>query len=283
MERRPVWRGQLRLALVSCPVALFTAAHQRASLHFHFINPKTGHRVRSVTRDAETDEDVSRSDLVKGYEFKKDHYLLMSDEDFASAKTESSSVMKIEKFVEQSAIDPIYYDSSYYLMPDGDAGEEIYAVLQTAIEKTGMAALTRVVMAQRERVVALRIIGKGIVAHTLHEPRDLNDPQKMFDELPTAKPDADMIKLAEQLIERQTGPFDAKDFEDRYEQRLRAVIDAKLKGEGVEPEEEDEGSSNVIDLMAALRQSLGQSGKEAKPAKAAAKPAAKPAARKKAR
>jgi DNA end-binding protein Ku len=267
MEHRPIWRGQLRLALVSCPVVLFTAAHQRTNLHFHFINPKTGHRVRSVTRDAETDEDVSRNDLVKGYEFKKDHYLLLDDTDFESAKTESSSVMKVEKFVALASIDPIYYDSSYYLMPDGDAGEEIYAVLQTAIQQSGMAALTRVVMAQRERVVALRVIGRGLVAHTLHEARDLNDPAKMFDELPKVKPNAEMIKLAKQLIDRQTGPYDPADFEDRYEQRLRAVIDAKLKGEGVEPEAEDAGSDNVIDLMAALRQSLGkdETKKEEKP------------------
>jgi DNA end-binding protein Ku len=278
MEHRPIWRGQLRLALVSCPVALFTATHQRSNLHFHFINPKTGHRVRSVTRDAETDEDVSRSDLVKGYEFKKDHYLLLDDADFESAKTESSSVMKIEKFIELASIDPIYYDSSYYLMPDGDAGEEIYAVLQTAIERAGMAALTRVVMAQRERVVAVRVIGRGLVAHTLHEARDLNDPAKMFDELPKAKSDAEMIKLAEQLIARQTGPYDPADFEDRYEQRLRAVIEAKLRGEGVEPDSEETGNDNVIDLMAALRQSLDK----AEPAKDdKAKPKASPRKRRK--
>jgi len=112
MAQRPIWRGHLRLALVSCPVALYSARHDRGDLHFHFINPKTGHRVKMVTLDAETDEELSRRDLVKGYEFKKDHYLIMSDEDFDAAKVESSSTMTVDKFVQAESIDPIYYDSS---------------------------------------------------------------------------------------------------------------------------------------------------------------------------
>jgi DNA end-binding protein Ku len=193
MELRPTWRGHLRLALVSCPVALYPAVHDRTNLHFNLINPKTGHRVRMVTRDAETDEDVSRGDLVKGYQFKKDHYLLMEDEDFEKARIESSSVLAIEKFVPSSSIDPVYFDTSYYVAPDGEAGIDVFMVLRAAIEASGMAALSRVVMAQRERVVALGILGRGLVAHTLHEASDLNDSGALFDDLPKGKADPEMV------------------------------------------------------------------------------------------
>ena len=263
MPQRPIWRGHLRLALVSCPIALYSANHDRGSLHFNLINPKTGNRIKMITQDAETGDKLSRGDLVKGYEYKKDSYLVVSDEDFDSARIESSSTVKIEKFVDANSIDPIYFDASYYLAPDGDAGEDVYVVLRDAIASTGKIALARVVIARREHPIAIMPMGKGLVVHTLHEERDLNDYAGLFDHLPSAKPDPDMIQLATQLIERQTGHYDPADIEDRYETRLRAVIDAKLKGEGVEPEDTAEPDrSNVVDLMAALRKSLGQTAEE---------------------
>jgi DNA end-binding protein Ku len=268
MPQRPIWRGHLRLALVSCPVALYSANHDRGSLHFNLINPKTGNRIRMITQDAETGDTLSRNDLTKGYEFKKDNYIIIDDEDFESARIESSSTIKIEKFVDANSIDPIYFDSSYYLAPDGDAGEDVYVVLRDAIARSGKIALSRVVIARREHPIAIMPMGKGLVAHTLHEERDLNDYTELFDHLPSAKPDADMIRLATQLIDRQSGRYDPADTEDRYETRLRAVIDAKLKGEGIEPEEASEPErSNVVDLMAALRKSLGQTSDESAPAK----------------
>lgn len=268
MELRPTWRGHLRLALVSCPVALYPAVHDRSNLHFNLINPKTGHRVRMVTHDAETDETLQRGDLVKGYEFKKDHYLLMEDADFESARIESSSVMTIDKFVPIGSIDPVYFDASYYVAPDGNTGTDVYLVLRAAIEKSGRSALSRVVMSQRERVVLLGIMGDGLVAHTLHENHDLNDAAKLFDELPKTKADPEMVQLAMQLIDRQKGSYNPADWDDRYEKRLREVIDAKLKGEGIETEEPEPDRDNVVDLMAALKQSLGSGDKKetAKPA-----------------
>ncbi len=234
MAERPIWRGHLRLALVSCPVALYSARHDRGNLHFHFINPKTGHRVRMITLDAETDEELSRSELVKGYEFKKDHYLIMSEEDFAAAKVESSATMTVDKFVAANSIDPIYYDSSYFVAPDGEAGQDVYVVLREAIAKTGRVALSRVVIARRERTIAIMPMQNGMVVHTLHEERDLNSPKALFDKVPDIKPDPEMVKLATQLVDRQTGRYDPADMEDRYEARLRAVIEAKLKGEGID-------------------------------------------------
>jgi DNA end-binding protein Ku len=258
MAQRPIWRGYLQLALVTCPVAMYAANHDRGSLHFNLINPKTGNRIRMITQDAETGDELSRKDLVKGYEFKKDTYVVLTDEDFESARVESSSTIKVDKFVDVASIDPIYFDASYYLAPDGKAGRDVYAVLRDAIASTGKMALARVVIARRERAVGIIPMGVGLVAHTLHEERDLNNARDVFDDLPSGKSDPEMVKLATQLIERQTGKYDPADVEDRYEARLRDVIDAKLKGEGIETREEEEPDrGNVIDLMSALRKSLG--------------------------
>jgi DNA end-binding protein Ku len=276
MPARPVWRGHLRLALVSCPVALWNSKHERSAIRFNMINPKTGNRIRMTTVDAETDEELQRRDLVKGYEFRKDQYLMLSDADLNSVKVESSSLMNIEKFVEVNSIDPIYYASSYYLAPDGEAGRDVYAVLHKAMEETGSVALARVVIGQRERTIAVRAMAGGLTAHTLDEQRDINDARAIFGDAAEARTDPEMVQLAKQLIDRQTAAYDPSDLEDRYETRLRAMIDAKLKGEGIdlsEPAEPDR--SNVVDLMTALKKSLGQEAAPKKP-QASAPASAKP-------
>jgi len=265
MPARPIWRGHLRLALVSCPVALWNAKHDRAAIKFNMINPKTGNRIRMMTVDSETDEELQRRDLVKGYEFRKEQYVLLSDEDFDSVKVESSSVIAIEKFVEIDSIDPIYYASSYYLAPDGNAGRDVYAVLREAIAETGRVALARVVIGQRERTIAVRAVPDGLVAHTLDEQRDINDARSILGDAAEVKTDPEMVQLAKQLIDRQTTKYDPSDLEDRYETRMRAMLDAKLKGEGIDVSEPVEPErSNVINLMAALKKSLGEAA-EAKP------------------
>lgn len=283
-HQRPIWRGHLRLALVSCPVALYAARHAAAELHFHFINPKTGNRVRMITLDAGTDQELERGDLVKGYEFKKDTYVLMDDADFERAKIDSSSVLNVDKFVPAESIDPVCYDSSYYMRPDGEAGQDVYAVLREAIGKSRKVALSRLVIARRERAVAIMPLGRGLVVHTLNDPKELHDPGEAFEDLTGPKPDAAMVKLATQLVERQTGRFDPGDMTDRYEARLREVIEAKLRGEEEPEPEEEPVRDNVIDLMAALKKSLGAApgkasgkGKAAKKAPAKAKPAARKA------
>jgi DNA end-binding protein Ku len=261
MAARPIWRGHLRLALVSCPVALFNARHNRGGIRFNLINPDTGNRIRMVTQDAETGDELERRSLVKGYGFRKNQYLLLTDEDFDSVKVETSSTMTIDKFVDTDSIDPVYYDAAYLISPDGDAGRDVYAVLREAVANTGMTALARVVISQRERTIALRPVGDaGLMAHTLYEDRDLNSSKELFDDLAGIKTDPEMVQLATQLVQRQAGQYDAADLEDRYETRLRAMIDAKLKGEDInlEAEAPPASTSNVIDLMAALKKSLGQ-------------------------
>ena len=204
MAQRPIWRGHLRLALVSCPVALFSAKHERNSIRFNLINPDTGNRIRMITQDLETGKELSRRDLVKGYEFKKNTFLLLTDEDFDSVRVDSSLVMTIDKFVEAGSIDPIYYDHSYYLAPDGEAGRDVYAVLRKAMADTGRVALSRVVIGQRERTIGVRAVADGLVAHTLDEQRDINDAQAVFEDAAAVTVDPEMVKLAKELIERQT-------------------------------------------------------------------------------
>ena len=194
-----------------------------------------------------------------------------------SVKVESSGTMTIEKFVTAESIDPIYYDASYYLAPDGKAGEDVYAVLMEAIKKTGRVALSRVVIGQRERTIALRPMTGGLVAHTLNEQRDLNEAEPLFQHI-SLKSDPEMVQLAVQLIDRQTSEYDPADLEDRYETRLRAMLDAKIKGEEVHDATPLVAESNVIDLMAALRKSLGEPPKPVEaPSKAPAKRAQKAA------
>ncbi|MEO8714285.1 MAG: Ku protein [Acetobacteraceae bacterium] len=280
MAARPIWRGHLRLALVTCPVALHTVHRASGELRFHFINPKTGNRVRTVTLDAQTDAELSRGDLARGYEFEKDRYVILEPEDFESARIESSSVMTIDKFVAGADIPPVYYDTSYYLAPDGEAGQDVYAVLREAIAKSGKAALARVVISRRERAVAIMPMRDGMVLYTLHEKHDINDPKALFDPVADEKPDTEMVKLASQLIERQAATFEPEDLTDRYEARLREVIAAKLKGEGITPATpQAPRGDNVVDLMAALKESLGRAADSARkpaPAKPAKVAGAKP-------
>lgn len=275
MAERPIWRGHLRLALVSCPVALYGAHRESSNLHFHFINPETGNRVRTITLDAETDQELSRRDLARGYEFEKDRYVVLDDADFDEARIESSSMMTVEKFVERDAIDPVYFNTPYYMAPDGEAGQDVYVVLRDAIAKTRRVALSRVVISRRERAVAIMPMEKGLIAHTLYEAREIASAKSYFAGVPSAKPDAEMVKLAEMLIDRQTKPFDPADMEDRYESRLRAVIEAKLKGVQPKIAAEEPAESNVIDLMSALKKSLGQDDGKKKPAGAPVRRAVK--------
>lgn len=256
MAPRPIWRGNLRLALVSCPVALHSVLRGDAGLHFHLINPKTGHRVRMVTLDAETDQEVPRRDLVKGYEFQKDHFVLLEDQDFEEARIDSSTTLRINKFVAADSIDPIFFDTSYYIAPDDESGNDVFVVLRDAFRQSKAAALSRMVIARRERAVAVMPMGDGLVCHTLHEPKDLHDTQPLWEGVADLDSDPQMVQLARQLIDRQQGRFRPEDTTDRYEAKLREIIDARLKGEGITPEEPEPEPPKVVDLMTALKASL---------------------------
>ncbi len=176
-------------------------------------------------------------------------------------------MLTIDKFVDIASIPPIYFDASYYVAPDGEAGIDVYVVLREAIAQAGKAALSRVVISRRERPVAILPMGPGLVLHTLHEQRDIYDAKPLFDPVADEKPDPEMVKLAQQLIDRQAAPFEPADMEDRYEARLREVIEAKLRGEGLHPAPAPAPRrDNVVDLMAALKQSLGRTTEPSRPA-----------------
>ncbi|MGH7101293.1 MAG: Ku protein [Acetobacteraceae bacterium] len=259
MAYRPSWQGHLKLSLVTCPVALFTAIDAGGDVHFNLINPKTSNRIRMIATDPETGP-IDRSDLVKGYEVSKGEYILLTDEEIKSVELPSTKTIEIERFVPESEIDRIYWDHPYYLAPDGKVAEEAFGVIQRAMEKSGQIALGRIVLATRERILALEPRGKGILAYTIRSDAEVRKADEIFDPIGNAKPDPDMISIAEKIIKQKEGPFDPGEFVDRYEESLKKLIADKQKGHKVKSVAEPE-DTNVIDLMSALRASLAAKGR----------------------
>jgi DNA end-binding protein Ku len=259
LSARPVWQGNLRLSLVSCPVALFGATSRTADISFHLLNPETNNRIRMIPTDPDTGP-VERSDLVKGYELSKNRYVVLSNEELQAVRLETTKTIDIERFVDEKDIDRLYWDDPYYLLPNDKAGAEAYTVIREALSETGRIALGRVVMHTRERLVALEPRDKGIVVYTLRMGDEVVQPKDAFEDIPAARPSKQMIEIARKIIEQQEGPFEPEKFEDRYENALRDLIRRKEKGEKLvtaEPVEE----SNVVDLMDALKKSLKAKGR----------------------
>jgi DNA end-binding protein Ku len=282
MARRPSWQGHLRLSLVACPVSLFPATTTANDVSFHLINPKTGNRIRQQVMDPETGE-VERRDLVRSYEYEKDRYVLLTDEELRSVRLESTRTIDIERFVDAADIDRIWWNDPYYLAPDGKAGLDAFHVIRTALEQAGKVALGRIVLSTRERIVAIEPRGQGMLVTTLRSHDEVRDAEEVFEDIPKAKRDPAMIEIAERIIAQQEGPWDPSQFKDRYEDALRELIKAKQDG-GEDVAAPAPREDNVIDLMEALRRSLEQGGKAAKAPAEKPKPAAKkapsPAARK---
>jgi DNA end-binding protein Ku len=265
MAYRPTWQGHLKLSLVTCPVALYTAINAGGDVHFNLINPKTNNRIRMITTDPDTGP-VERSDLVKGYEVAKGEYILLTNDEINSVKLESTKTIEIERFVPGDEIDRLYWDNPYFLAPDGKLAQEAFGVIRTAMEKSGQIALGRVVIGARERILALEPRGKGILAYTIRTDAEVRRPDEIFAGISDKAADPSMIAIAEKIIEQQEGPFDPSQFVDRYEDALKALIEEKQKGHRpakvAEPED-----TNVVDLMAALRASLaGKASPAGKPA-----------------
>lgn len=280
MAARPTWQGHLKLSLVTCPVALYTATSSASDVRFHLINPATNNRIRMVTTDPDTGP-VERSDLVKGYEVSKDEYVLFDDADFDKVKLESTKTISIDQFVDEADIDRLYWDDPFYVVPEKGVGVEAFAVIREAMKTAGKIALGQLVLRGKERQLALEVHGKGLVAYTLRAHDEVRDADDFFDDIPTVKADPDMVEIAARIIGQKEADFDPTRFHDGYDEALKEMIKAKQKGgKGVVavPEPDD---TNVIDLMAALKASLKGSASKAAPAKSAAKPGAKKAAPKK--
>ena len=278
MATRPTWQGYLRLSLVSCPVALYTATSRSGEVHFNMLHKKTHHRIKMIPTDPETGP-VDRSDIVKGYEVEKGHYVVVTDEEIKNVRLETTRTLDIERFVDAEDIDRLYWNDPYFLTPDGDMAVEAFAVIRQAMEKAGKIALGRLVMHQRERLMALEPREKGILAYSLRSNREVKDAHEVFSRIPAAKPPPEMVEIAAKIIDQQSGPFDPSKFNDRYEDALRALIKEKEKGHGVKKVEEPK-DAEVIDLMEALKRSLGGAGERRKAPARKAAPAKKPAAKK---
>jgi DNA end-binding protein Ku len=257
MATRPTWQGHLRLSLVSCPVALYTGTSAAGEVHFNLLHKETMNRVRMIPTDPETGP-VERTDLVRGFEVDKGRYVVVTDEEIQSVRLESTRTLDIERFVDAKEIDRLYWNAPYYLTPDGKMATEAFGVIREAMERSGKLALGRVVLHQRERLMALEPRGKGIVCFSLRTYDEVRPPQDFFDPIPEKKPDEKMVDIAERIIEQLEGPFDPTQFDDRYEEALKGLIAEKQKGHKVEKVAEPEDAANVVDLMDALRRSLGQ-------------------------
>ena len=276
MAARPTWQGHLKLSLVTCPVALYTATSTTSHVSFHLINPETNNRIRMVPTDPETGP-VERSDLVKGYEVSKDEYVLFDDEDFEKVRLESTRTISIDEFVDEEDIDRLYWNDPFYVVPEKGVGAEAFAVIRDAMKAAGKVAIGCLVLRGRERQIALEVRGKGLVAYSLRAHDEVRDAADYFDDIPEVKPDKDMVDIATRIIAQKEADFDPSEFRDRYDEALKEMIKAKQKGGKGLVEAPEPDDTNVVDLMEALRASLKGSAGGAKKT-----PAKKPAAKKKA-
>jgi DNA end-binding protein Ku len=252
---RAYWKGYLKLSLVSCPVALFPASSEREKISFNQINKKTGNRIRYRKIDAETEEEVDSSDIIKGYEVDKGQYIEIEPEELEAIAIESRRTIEIDKFVPKKEIDELYLNSPYFLAPDGDVGQQAFAVIREAIRKEGMVALGRVVFTSREHMIALEPRGKGLLGITLRYPYEVRKEEEYFEDIPDEKIPKDMLELASHIVETKSGHFEPEEFEDQYEDALNELLKKKQAGEKIEAPKE-RAPAQVINLMDALRRSV---------------------------
>ena len=286
MAARAYWKGQIRLALVSIPVEIFSATRSGATIAFNQIHEPSGKRIK-YEKVVPGIGPVDADEIVKGYQYSKGHYVTFDDEELEAVKLESKKTLELTQFVDAHEIDPLYYERPYYVVPADDLAEEAFIVLREALQDTKKVALGQLAMRGREYVVSLKPCGRGILMETLRYADEVVKAQGYFRDIGDDKPDAELLDLAEALIDRKTSKFDPGKFHDRYVDALKELIEKKRKtGERIEAEEEEapaRGGSNVIDLMAALKRSIDKPGAtEAPKRKATArKPAAKKAPAKK--
>src|SRR5213078_4585276 len=255
MAPRAYWKGYLKLSLVSCPVALFPASSEREKIRFHQINKNTGNRIKYRKVDAETEDEVDASDIIKGYEVGKGEYIELEPEELEAVAIESTRTLDIDEFVPKKEIDEIYLNNPYYIVPDGEVGQQAFAVIREAIRKEGMVALGRVVFTSREHVIALEPRGKGLLGITLRYPYEIRKEDQYFDDIENEKTPKDMLELASHIVETKSGHFKPEEFEDHYEDALKELLKKKQSSKPIERPERRE-PAKVISLMDALRRSV---------------------------
>jgi DNA end-binding protein Ku len=272
MAPRANWKGFLRLSLVTCPVALYPATSESEKISFNQLNRKTGHRIKYSKVDADTGEEVANEDIVKGYKVDTDTFVEVTKEELENVALESTRTIEIDEFVDRTEIDPRYLIRPYYLRPDGKVGHDAFAVIRETIREMGKVAIGRLVLTSREHIIALEAMDKGLIGTLLRYPYEVRDPAEYFDDIQDVRVTKDMLDLARHIVEQKAGNFDPDKFEDHYETALVDLINKKRAGTPITPKERPRGE-NVVDLMDALRKSIG--GDAAAPP-ASKKPAKKP-------
>jgi DNA end-binding protein Ku len=270
MAPRANWKGFLRLSLVTCPVALYPATSESEKISFNQLNRKTGHRIKYAKVDADTGEEVSNDDIVKGYMLDKDQFVEVTKEELEELALESTRTIEIDEFVEREEIDPRYLIRPYYLRPDGKVGHDAFAVIRETIREMNKVAIGRVVLTNREHIIALEPLEKGLMGTLLRYPYEVRAADEYFDEIQDVKVTKDMLDLARHIVNQKAGRFDPEKFEDHYETALVDLINQKRAGKPITPKERPAGG-NVVDLMEALRRSVGGA-EPAKPSKPSKKP-----------
>src|ERR1700687_2876202 len=256
MAPRANWKGFLRLSLVTCPIALFPATSDSEKVSFNQINRKTGHRIKYLKVDADTGEEVDNEDIMKGYKVDNDSYIEVTKEALENIALESTRTIDINEFVPRSDIDDLYLVRPYFIVPDGKVGHNAYAVIRDTIKSMNKVALATVVLTNREHVIALEPRGKALMGLLLRYPYEVRDASEYFDEIQDVKITKDMLDLAKHIVERKSGAFEPEKFEDHYETALVDLINRKRAGKPITPKERPRGE-NVVDLMEALRRSVG--------------------------
>jgi DNA end-binding protein Ku len=272
MAPRANWKGFLRLSLVTCPVALYPATSESEKISFNQLNKQTGHRIKYVKVDADTGEEVANEDIVKGYALDKETFIEVSKGELENVALESTRTIDIDEFVDKAEIDPCYLIRPYYLCPDGKVGHDAFAVIRETLREMNKVAIGRVVLTNREHIIALEPMEKGLVGTLLRYPYEVRSEAEYFDDIQDVKVTKDMLDLAKHIVNQKSGSFEPDKFEDHYETALVDLINQKRAGKPIAPKERPRGE-NVVDLMEALRRSVGGAAAETSAPK---KPAKKP-------
>jgi DNA end-binding protein Ku len=272
MAPRANWKGFLKLSLVTCPVALFPATSETEKVSFNQINKQTGHRIKYTKVDAETGDEVASDNIIKGYKVDTDTYVTVDKDELENIALESTRTIDIDEFVPRSEIDELYLVRPYYIVPDGKVGHDAYAVIRETIRTMDKVAIARVVLTNREHIIALEARGKGLVGMLLRYPYEIRDENEYFDDIQDVKVTKEMLDLARHIVETKSADFEPDKFEDRYENALVELLNQKRKGEPLRTATKPRDTGNVINLMDALRKSLDNGGNAAlatkgKPAK----------------
>jgi DNA end-binding protein Ku len=255
MAPRAYWKGYLKLSLVSCPILLYPATSEREKIRFHQIHKETGNRVRYKKIDEGTGDEVEQGDIIKGYEASKGSYIELEPEELEAVAVESTRVIDIEQFVPKKEIDDLYMGNPYYIVPDGEVGQQAFAVIREAIKEKGMVAIGRVVFTSREHVIALEPRGKGMMGITIRYAYEVRDEKEYFDDMKDEKITKEMMDLASHIVKTKQGHFTPEKYEDRYEEALKDLLKKKAGGQRIEKVDHKE-PTNVVNLMDALRASV---------------------------